>query len=384
MREWWNEFKSFFRKGDMILLIMCLSISAFGCIIIASANNYRGFTRYLVVQIIAILLGVLFFAFMSSLDLEFLSEHRALLLIGTVGLLALLIPFGTDLGSGNRSWLDLPVIPFYIQPAEICKILYIVINASIMNAHQTRLSRPRSVFHMLFALGMIVGTNLVISSDAGVSLIFVFVFVGMAFAGGVSLVWFGLAGAGIAVGVPILWNNIMDEFQRKRFEILWDPTIDPQGIDERYHLARSLKSLTGGGMTGQGLFSGNRTQSGALPSQHTDFIFSAIGEELGYVGCALVLVALFLVVVRCIWVGCQTKDFMRRLVCFGAAAALIFQIVVNVGMCMGVMPVIGLTLPLISYGGSSTVTIYAMLGLVSGVHARPAPRSHERYVRPPR
>ena len=306
------------------------------------------------------------------------------MVIFSLFLLALLIPFGTDLGSGNKSWLDIPLIPVNIQPAEICKITYILITASVMNAHQTRLSGLRSVLHMAVILALIVGTNLVLSSDAGVSLIFVFIFIGMAFAGGVSMFWFLLAGGAIAIGVPILWNNIMDEFQRKRFEILWDPTIDPQGIDERYHLARSLKSLTGGGMTGQGLFNGNRTQTGALPSQHTDFIFSAIGEELGYVGCALVLVALFLVVARCIWVGCQTTDFMRRMVCFGAAAALIFQIIVNVGMCMGVMPVIGLTLPLISYGGSSTVTIYAMLGLVSGVHARPAPRSHERYVRPPR
>ena len=187
----------------------------------------------------------------------------------------------------------------------------------------------------------------------------------------------------IVVGIPILWNNIMDEFQRKRFEILWNPAIDPQGIDERYHLVRSLKSLTAGGMTGQGLFNGNRTQAGALPSQHTDFIFSAIGEEMGYVGCALVLIMLFAVIARCIWVGTHSQDFMRRLVCFGAASALMFQVIVNAGMCMGVMPVIGLTLPLISYGGSSIVTIYAMLGLVSGVYARPAPRSYERYIRPP-
>ena len=384
MRDFLSEWKSFFRKGDMILLIMCLSISAFGCVIIASTNNYRDFTRYVLVQVAAIILGVLFFSIMSSIDLEFLSEHRTAMVIFSLFLLALLIPFGTDLGSGNKSWLDIPLIPVNIQPAEICKITYILITASVMNAHQTRLSGLRSVLHMAVILALIVGTNLVLSSDAGVSLIFVFIFIGMAFAGGVSMFWFLLAGGAIAIGVPILWNNIMDEFQRKRFEILWDPTIDPQGIDERYHLARSLKSLTGGGMTGQGLFNGNRTQTGALPSQHTDFIFSAIGEELGYVGCALVLVALFLVVARCIWVGCQTTDFMRRMVCFGAAAALIFQIIVNVGMCMGVMPVIGLTLPLISYGGSSTVTIYAMLGLVSGVHARPAPRSHERYVRPPR
>ena len=231
---------------------------------------------------------------------------------------------------------------------------------------------------------LLVGTNMVLSGDAGVSLIFVFIFVGMAFSGGVKLFWFLLGGGAIAAVGPIIWNNFMDKYQRNRILVLFDETIDPMGIKERYHMIRSLKSLTGGGMTGQGLFNGNRTQIGALPSQHTDFIFSAIGEELGYMGCALVIIMLLALVARCIWVGTRSPDFMRRMVCFGAAAALMFQIIINVGMCMGVMPVIGLTLPLISYGGSSVVTIYAMLGLVSGVHARPSPRSHERYIRPPR
>lgn len=379
-----RELKSFFRKGDMILLLLCLSISAFGCIIIASTNNYRGFTRYLVIQILAIILGVLFFAITSSIDLEFLSEHRGALVVFCEGLLLLLIPFGTDLNSGNKSWLDLPLLPIYIQPAEICKIFYILITASIMASHQNRLSSPRSVFHIAFYLAMICGTNLVLSGDYGVTLIFVFIFIGMALTGGIKWPWFLLGGGGLAVCIPVIWNNVMDNYQRKRFQILWDPTIDPQGIDERYHLSRSLKSLTGGGLLGQGLFNGNRTQAGALPAQHTDFIFSAIGEELGFVGCALVLIMLALVVIRCFWVGCQSHDFMRRLICFGVASALIFQIMVNVGMCIGLMPVIGLTLPLISYGGSSMVTIYAMLGLVSGVHARPAPKSHERYILMPR
>ena len=378
-----RELKSFFRKGDMILLTLCLTTSAFGCLIIASTNNYRGFTRYVFMQILAIAIGVFAYAFMSSLDLEKLSEHRVILIGVSLFCLLLLIPFGTDLGSGNKSWLDLPLLPMYIQPAEICKIFYILIAASIMNSHQNRLSSPRSVFHMVFALGLLVGTNIAISKDVGVSLIFVFIFIGMAFGGGVHLGWFAIGGGLVAAGAPILWSSL-DQYQKNRFLILVDPTIDPLGINERYHLVRSLKSLTGGGLLGQGLFNGNRTQAGVLPSQHTDFIFSAIGEELGYVGCVLVLLMLLAVIGRCIWVGCQSKDFMRRMVCFGAASALIFQVCVNVGMCMGVMPVIGLTLPLISYGGSSVVTIYAMLGLVSGVHARPAPRSHERYIRPPR
>ena len=383
MRQVLYELKNFFRKGDMVLLVMCLSISAFGCLIIASTNNYRGFTRYLVIQIAAIALGVLAFAIMSSIDLEFFSEHRLALTIFSTGLLLMLIPFGTDLNSGNRSWLDLPGLPMYIQPAEICKIFYILITASVMNSHQSRLSSVRSVFHTAFFLILLVGVNMAISRDAGVSLIFVFIFIGMAFAGGIKLIWFLIGSSSVAVAIPILWSNFMREDQRKRFEILWNPAIDPQGIDERYHLVRSLKSLTAGGMLGQGLFNGNRTQAGALPSQHTDFIFSAIGEEMGYIGCALVLIMLFAVIARCIWVGTHSQDFMRRLVCFGAASALMFQVIVNAGMCMGVMPVIGLTLPLISYGGSSIVTIYAMLGLVSGVYARPAPRSYERYIRPP-
>lgn len=384
MGDFGRELKSFFRKGDMILLILCLSISTFGCLMIASTNNYRDFTRYVIIQIVATGLGVAAYAFMSSIDLEFFSEHRLALGIFSLGLLLMLIPFGTDLGSGNRSWLDLPLIPVNIQPAEICKITYILITASVMNAHQNHISSMRSVFHMVFYLIMLVGTNMVLSRDAGVSLIFVFIFLGMAFSGGVKLFWFLAGGGAVVAAWPILWSKFMDTHQKNRILVLFDPSIDPQGLSVRYHSKLSLQSLTGGGMTGQSLFGGNRTQIGALPSQHTDFIFSAIGEELGYIGCALVLLMLFALVARCIWVGSRSNDYMRRMICFGAAAALMFQIIVNVGMCMGVLPVIGLTLPLISYGGSSVVTIYAMLGLVSGVHARPAPRSHERYIRPPR
>ena len=144
-----------------------------------------------------------------------------------------------------------------------------------------------------------------------------------------------------------------------------------------------MKSITGGGFTGQGLFNGHRTQNGDLNAQHTDFVFSSIGEELGYIGCAITLLLLIAIIARCIWVGTRSQDYMRRLICFGAASALIFQVVSNVGMCLGVTPVIGLTLPFISYGGSSLVSLYTMLGLVSGVYARPSATSHERYIRPP-
>lgn len=387
MRDFFRELWRFFRKGDMVLLVLCLTTSAFGCIVLSSATNAEKFgdsSRYLVIQIGATILGILCYAVMSSIDADFFSEHRLALSVFNIGLLLLLIPFGTDNNTGNRSWLDFPFLPFYIQPAEICKIFFILIMASVMASHQNRISATTSVLHMLFQLALVAGVNYFVSSDMGVTMIFVFIFVGMVFAGGIGMFWilFGI-GSVAAVG-PIIWTKILSEKQRKRFLVLFDPQLDPLGLDERYHMVRSLKSLTGGGMLGQGLFQGNRTQAGLLFAQHTDYIFSTIGEELGYVGCLLVLLLLGAIVARCIWVGCQSQDYMRRLICFGAAAAMIFQVTINVGMCMGVMPVIGLTLPLISYGGSSVVTIYAMLGLVSGVYARPAPKSHERYIRPPR
>ena len=367
------------------MLGMCVCLALFGVVAIASATSADKFGesnfKYLAIQLVSIGLGVVVYAMVSSIDLDYLSEHRAALVIFNVLLLLLLIPFGTDNHTGNKSWLHFPGFPVNIQPAEICKMTYIVIMASVMSSHQNRISHPVSVIHMVYHLGLLVGLNMVLSGDAGVSLIFVFIFIGMAFAGGVSLWWFALAIGGIAAMFPILWQ-FLGQYQRNRILILFDPTVDPQGTNERYHSKINLQSLTGGGLTGQGLFNGNRTQGGMLFAQHTDYIFSSVGEELGFFGCCAIMILELLIIARCIQVGMRSPEYMRRLICFGAASALMFQLMINVGMCIGVMPVIGLTLPLISYGGSSTVTIYAMLGLVSGVYARPKPLSHERYIQP--
>ena len=378
MKNIWNVF----RRGDMVLLMLCVVASGVGCVFIASATAHSDSMRYLVIQIGAIILGVISYVAVSAVDLDSIAEHRFILVAFNLILLLLLIPFGTDFNSGNKSWLDFPFLPFSIQPAELCKITFVLIMASVMASHQQKISSFKSVFSMLGQLGLLVIPNIAISKDAGVSLIFVFIFAGMAIAGGVAWYWIA-AGLGIvSIGAPLFWNYAMQDYQKSRILVLFDPTIDPLGIKERYHMKRSLLSLTGGGLMGQGLFSGNRTQIGALPAQHTDYIFSAIGEETGFAGCFLVLALLVAIIIRIIIVGNRSQNYLRRMVCFGSAMALIFQICSNVGMCIGITPVIGLTLPFISYGGSSIVSLFAMLGLVSGVHARPSPKKHELYVRP--
>ena len=386
MRRFIEELKDFTKKADWVLLILCLVTAGFGLIVIASATNapkFEGNARYLIIQLVAVGLGVLMFALVSSIDVDVISEHRMAMVIFNTVLLLLLIPFGTDNNTGNRSWLDFPLLPINIQPAEICKITYILIMASVMASHQNNISGIPSVMHMVLHLGLLVGLNMVLSSDAGVSLIFVFIFIGMAFGGGVSLWWFALAIGAIAAAIPIVFP-LLGEYQQERILVLIDPEFDKMGTGARYHSKINLLSLTGGGLTGQGLFNGNRTQGGNLFAQHTDYIFSSIGEELGFFGCVIVMILELAIIARCVYVGIRCQDYMRRQICYGAASALMFQVMINVGMCIGVMPVIGLTLPLISYGGSSVVTIFAMLGLVSGAYARPQSLSHERYVQPPR
>ena len=385
MHRFFEELKDFTKKCDWVLLILCMITSGFGTVVIASATNAEKFgdnnIKYIIIQLAATAIGILAFAIISAIDVETISEYRWLLVAFNIFLLLLLIPFGTDNNTGNRSWLDIPLMPVMIQPAEICKITYVLIMASVMAAHQNNVSSIPSVMHMVFHLGILVGLNMVLSRDAGVSLIFVFIFIGMAFAGGVSLWWFALAIGGIAAMIPIVWP-FLGTYQQERILILIDPTFDAAGTGARYHSKINLQSLTGGGLTGQGLFNGNRTQGGNLFAQHTDYIFSSIGEELGFFGCVVVMLLELAIIARCIYVGMRSQDYMRRLICFGAASALMFQVLINTGMCIGVMPVIGLTLPLIGYGGSSVVTIYAMLGLVSGAYARPQNLSHERYIQP--
>ena len=271
MHRFLEELKDFSKKADWVLLTLCLVTSGFGLIVMASATSAEKFgsnTKYIIIQLLAIALGVLMFAIVSSIDADTISENRMLLTAFNIFILLLLIPFGTDNNTGNKSWLKFPGIPIAIQPAEICKITYILIMASVMSSHQNDISKIPSVMHMVLHLGILVGLNMVLSGDAGVSLIFVFIFIGMAFAGGVSLVWFAIAIAGIAAISPLAWK-LMGTYQQERIRVLIDPNFDKQGLGARYHSKINMMSLTGGGLTGQGLFNGNRTQSETAKVLHT-------------------------------------------------------------------------------------------------------------------
>lgn len=374
---------AFLRRTDLLLLALCLLASAFGVVVIASATNYYGSMHYVLVQIVAILLGVILYILLSQLDVDILADRSELLFIFNLLFIGMLLVWGIEGNTGNRSWLSFSFLPFNIQPAEICKTTYVIICAKLMQTYRRRLSEPKAVLIMAGHMLITVAAIYIASKDTGVALIYIFVFLLMAYTGGVSRYWFLTGGVLALLAAPFLWFVIFKDSQRNRIISLFNPSVDAAGVGVRWQTNLSLRAIRSGGVAGQGLFRGGMTQMGANPQQHNDFIFSTIAEELGIIGCLIVILLIAAIIVRCIRIGTQSKNYMNRMICIGIAATLIFQTVVNVGMCLGLLPVVGLTLPFISYGGSSIISLYCAVGIVSGIAKRADDATETIYIRPP-
>ncbi len=370
--------ESFFdtlRRGDVFLLVICLMASVYGTVMISSAAGYMGATRYVLVQVAATCIGVALYLFLSSLDLlDVTKKGWKWLLAFSVGIILLLVtPFGVADNTGNRAWLDFPFLPVNIQPSELVKVTYILLLAKqldYLKKEREDLKSIPSVAFLVGLLGLSCGAYYEISSDMGSVLAFLAIFAGVCVVAGVAKRWVFIGGFVAGFTFFILWmEEKIPPYMMDRFKVLFDHSYDP--LDTGWQQTRSLLALGGGKMLGQGLYNGIQTQSEnswALPFRHTDFIFAVIGEELGFLGCMAALLLLGIIIVKCILVARQARSQQERLICVGVAMMLLFQVVANVGMCLFVMPVIGLTLPFFSYGGSSTVALYAAMGIVSSVH----------------
>lgn len=381
MGRLYEKVKEIAKKGDMILLALCVVATGFGIVMIYAATATGDNSRYLTIQTLCLVVGVILYFALTAFDIDILAGQRTALFLFNVFFIGLLLIFGIEV-NGNRGWLHFPFLPFNIQPAEVCKITYVIILARTLSVNRTRTSSVRCVGQLVLHMLFIVGYYVFISSDTGVSLIFIFIFLIMAYVGGVNGLWF-LAGAGaLAVAAPTLWATVIRDDQKNRILALYDKSIDPNGLDVMWQTNQNLKTLRNGGLSGQGLFNGSMTNSGAIPARHTDSIFSTIGEQLGMIGCLIVLILLLAIVARIIYVGVKTPDYQNRLICMGIAAMLLFQIFINVSVCLGLLPVIGLALPFFSYGGSSILTSFIAMGIVSGIKMRPSPDSSAHYIRP--
>lgn len=270
---------------------------------------------------------------------------------------------------GATSWFIIGSVS--IQPSEFAKIFVILFLALVMsrmkNKSDREISRPTRLLILILIILVPVGL-IVKQPDYGTATAFMFAFIAMLFMGGIDKKYIIAGIILVAIAVPVLYMYVLPEHAKSRINVFLNPELDPRGAG--YNLTQSKLAIGAGGLLGMGYLKGNQTQLGFLYPKSTDFIFAVIGEELGVWGMALVIGLYALFLIRLLYIAREAKDFYGTLIVIGVIGMFAYQIIQNIGMTVALIPVTGVTLPFISYGGSSLLTSLANLGLVLNVSMR--------------
>ncbi|MDR0404665.1 MAG: FtsW/RodA/SpoVE family cell cycle protein [Oscillospiraceae bacterium] len=358
-----------FKKYDSIFWATSLFMSAYCLVLMYSVS--RSGTDFFKTQLIAILFGYLGAILLGELDYHLLEKHWRVTAILCVGFLLYALFFGIAIegasGVNARAWIRLPGVTF--QPSEFAKIGFITTLAAHLNFLKD--NGLMKSFGQLMLLGGHLMVPVLIShlqGDDGAAVIFTCIFFAVCFIAGIQMRYFVGALFGACAIVPIAWKFVLSEYQKKRITALLD--LESYALDIGFQQIQSKISIGSGKIFGYGLFKGPRTGSDIVPVQESDFIFSAAGEELGLIGALLVMFSLFVLILRTLKIARSSCDSLGSYMCFGFFALVLFQTVFNLGMCLSLLPVMGLTLPFYSSGGSSATCLYLGLGVVQSVFAR--------------
>ncbi len=345
------------KRIDLVLFILCVSCSLFGIALISSATDSFGTNKLVIVQSAAMLMG--FFAILVLLFLDTENLIRFPLIIYGLCIFALVLTLiiGKEV-LGNKNWIIIG--PVSIQPSEFVKVGFIVTFASHLKKVKSYINHPQAIIPLCIHFGIIF-VLVLMEGDLGTALVFTFIFVLMLYAAGLHALYFIVSGVFVAAATPFAFSKLA-HYQQMRILAVYDPSLDPLGFG--YHTIQSKIALGSGGLTGSGLYNGIQTQYSVLPEKQTDFIFSVAGEELGFVGNIAIILLLVLLIFRVFITAKKCRDFGDMLICVGVGAVLLFQAAENIGMCLGLLPVIGITLPFFSYGGSSMLSSMCLMGLV--------------------
>jgi rod shape determining protein RodA len=360
------------RHLDVVLVACIVAVSILGCLMIFSSTRGRDpsdfDTSFLRKQVLFMGIG---FAVMIGTALFDYRRYRELAPIAYGGVLLLLLMVVTGLGSerkGSQAWFQLG--PFQLQPSELAKIVVIVTMASVIAHFGSELDARRLVV-LLAVAGVPMGL-IMLQPDLGTTLVFIAVAMGMLLIGGAQVRHIAaLTVVGLIGVVFVLNSGMLETYQQCRLTSFLETKNEAcEERDSAYNLDQAKVAIGSGGLLGTGLFQGTQTRLDIVPEQHTDFIFTALGEELGFVGSATLLALLSIIAWR-IWRTAQlARDPLGTLMCVGVLSMFVFQVFENIGMTMGIMPITGIPLPFMSYGGSSTLTAFIAMGLVLNVHMR--------------
>jgi len=373
MNTVFRSVKAYVAETDKLLFFLCVIVSSFGVLMVHSATRNtladgERFSRDTIIMMIAISIGILLCLLISSVDYALIIKMWPVITIVCVALMLSLFIWGVgpDYRSDAKSWLQIAGVNF--QPSELLKIGFIITFTFHLDTVKDRVNTFKNIaflcLHGMLPIGLVILTG-----DLGSALVFIAIFIGMLFIAGVHFRYFAGGLAVCLVAVPMLWISFFSEFQKQRFLAVYYPKAMSEAVYKAliYQQQQSINAIGSGQLLGKGLFKGSFTQNGMIPVDESDMIFAVIGEELGFLGCAATLLILAVIIGRIVVVGNKAKDNIGSLVCYGIALMIGAQSIINIGMCMKLLPCIGITLPFISSGGSSNLCVYIGIGMIMSI-----------------
>ena len=359
-----SRIADYIRETDKLMLILCVFASGYGSLAVYSATRYLNTVRPLIVQLIGMVIGVVAAIIISTIDFEKLTKYWFIfILLGVIPVILTFFIGWAPEGTDDKAWLDLGFTTF--QPSELLKICFIITFSTHLSRAKPSINKIKTLIpvclHGAFPVLLIH-----FQGDDGTALVFAVMVLCMMWAAGVSWKYFVLVFTALAAASPLIYFVIMNDEQRARLVNMFDIESDIMGAT--YQQYRGRMALANGGFKGQGLFRGSLTQVGGVPEGQNDFIFVSIGEELGFLGCMAVLIILLAISLRAVNVARNCTKQSGKIICVGFFGMMLAQIIINIGMCIALMPVIGVTLPFFSAGGTSLICVYLGVGLVLSVY----------------
>lgn len=359
----------YWRRIDSTLLLTVLGLALVSLLIISSATHanipdHPGQFDFIIKQGIFLVIGLAVSGGLLYFDYHKLYRFVPVLYVVNL-LLLLIVRFAGTSALGAQRWIQIG--PFTLQPSEFAKIIMIICLARLMSKNHEGYRTWKSLLPVagLMALPTLL---IFIQPDLGTSLVFMSITFGMLYIKDLNMNMVKKAFIAFVAVFPLIWFFVLHEYQKMRILVLFNPSIDPYGSG--YHVIQSKISIGSGGFFGQGLFAGTQSQLNFLPENHTDFIFSVIGEELGFIGAIFVLFLYFLLLYRTLMISRSSNDSFGSLLACGIFSMWLFQIFINVGMTLGIMPVTGIPLPFMSYGGSALLMNLLCVGLLMNIYLR--------------
>jgi len=353
-----------YKRFDYLLFSLVMLLAAIGLVVFSSAVKDR--PSLLKPQILALIMGIALCLILSAIDYKDLKVLSLFIFFGAMGLMVLVLFFGKGEDLGNKNWIN--IAGMSVQPSEYAKIAYIILASVFLERIKDSQEKNKSDIIKFLAYTCVAIGFVLLQKDLGTAMVFAFIFFLFIYMAGIPYRYIFILLGAAGLSLPFIWVYVLNDKRKDRILTFISPERDPQGGG--YNVIKSKLAIGSGQLFGQGYGSGLQTQSGSVPVNESDFIFSVVGEELGFIGGCIIILLGLVILLRIIYISKNSSDTYGSFLCVGVAGMMGFNFIENIGMSIGLLPVTGLPLPFVSQGGTAMLANFTAVGIVLSVSLR--------------